>query len=63
MSRRVTLGASRACRDHADGRQQLRGSRMAPDNLLGPWAGFALFCGYAAAVGLVAAAVLRRRDA
>ena len=38
-------------------------SRMAPDNLLGPWAGFALFCGYAAAVGLVAAAVLRRRDA
>ena len=38
-------------------------SRMAPDNLLGPWAGFALFCGYAAALGLVAAAVLRRRDA
>lgn len=38
-------------------------SRMAPDNLLAPWTGFALFCGYAAALGLVAATALRRRDA
>jgi ABC-2 type transport system permease protein len=38
-------------------------SRMTPDNLLGPWTGFALFCGYTALVGLVAAVILRRRDA
>lgn len=38
-------------------------SRMAPDNLLAPWTGLGLFCGYVAALGLVAAVALRRRDA
>ena len=38
-------------------------SRLGPSNVLGPWAGFALFCGYALVSLLGAAYVLHRRDA
>jgi ABC-2 type transport system permease protein len=34
-----------------------------PGHLLSPWAGFAVFCGYAAAILLAAAMTLHRRDA
>jgi ABC-2 type transport system permease protein len=34
-----------------------------PGHLLGPWAGFAVFCGYTAATLIAAAITLRRRDA
>jgi len=34
-----------------------------PGHLLGPWAGFAVFCGYTAATLIAAAVMLRRRDA
>ena len=39
-------------------------TRVYPDpTALGPWTGFALFCGYAAVVIACAAASLTRRDA
>lgn len=38
-------------------------TKFAPDHLLSPWAGFGVFCGYAAVALLAAVLMLNRRDA
>lgn len=47
----------------SDAGQALIGSGHGAANLLSPWAGFAVFCAYAAAALLAAGIMLRRRDA
>jgi len=43
--------------------QQLMVVHPDPAALLGPWSGFAVFCGYAAVALILGAVLLRRRDA
>ncbi|KAA2254475.1 ABC transporter permease subunit [Solihabitans fulvus] len=43
--------------------QQLLEAHPAPAPMLGPWAGFAVFCGYAVVALVVGAVLLKRRDA